>query len=534
MSISLSNPKPVSTRTRHLKYAALLAAISLVVSACGATGDQRPQWGAAGAAGAGSATGDYEPPSGEGLEERFAQLYQQQITWESCGDLECAKVTAPINWDDPNSATFELAISRSRATGGNPLGSLLINPGGPGGSGIEMLQSVVSMGRFTPRLLATYDVVGFDPRGVGQSHPVTCYTGQAKEDYVYTYYDMDTPEGVEQAEQAMRGYAEACAANTGELLEFVDTVSSSRDMDLLRAVLGDEKLNYLGFSYGTALGATYAHGFPQKVGRMVLDGAVDLNQEPGESSLSQMEGFELALRAFIEDCQQAGGCPLKGSVDDGIKQIQDLIAQVRKEPMVSGSGRELNATALIHGIVVPLYSQDNWVALNIALDMTLNQKNPEIFLILADAYFGRTGPGQFESNQSDAFTAVNCLDDGGQDMPQDEIDAFGAKMRELAPTFGWYFSHGKSECEYWAYPGKGGRFAPNAEGANTILVVGTTGDPATPYKHSQSMTKQLGSAVLLTYDGEGHTAYGSSNSCVDDAVDSYLIDGVLPAEGTVC
>ena len=318
------------------------------------------------------------------------------------------------------------------------------------------------------------------------------------------------------------------------MLEHVDTGSAARDMDLLRALLGDEKLTYLGYSYGTQLGGTYAALFPERVGRLVLDGAVDYTLEADELSAGQAEGFERALRAYVTDCMAGARCPLTGSVDDGLKQIRELTERAFTDPLpTQDAGRVLTRTLAFYGIAITLYADESWPVLTQALAMALQRNDGSGLLSLADAYNSRDFDGGFQDNSTEAFTAIGCAD-GRAPADLAHMQAERDKILAVAPTLGESFAWNALVCAGWPTPAKPFTADPSAPGAAPIVVIGTTNDPATPYEWSQSLAKTLESGVLLSWEGEGHTAYGRSNECIAGAVDAYLLDGTVPQDGLVC
>lgn len=459
-----------------------------------------------------------------------AEIYLQPVDWSTCGDLECATLQVPLDWSDPGGDTIDLAINRHAATG-DRIGSLLVNPGGPGGSGIEAMPSLATS--FGDEVVERYDLIGFDPRGVGESTAISCVDDAEMDVLVAADYDYSTDEGVAEAEAAATQLGQDCLDRTGPLLEHVDTVSAAKDMDVIRAVLGDDTLTYVGYSYGTQLGATYAALFPQQVGRLVLDGAVDPTLSSQELSIGQAVGFENALRAYVTDCQTTANCPLTGTVDEGMAQIRALFDQATASPLpTQESGRVLTGALAFSGVALPLYDESSWSYLTQGLRGAL-QGDGSVLLQLADIYYDRQN-GKYVTNSTVAFWGIGCADDRGTtDIAQMRADA--AEIEAAAPTVGSYFGYGGILCGNWPVPEAGGLDTYTAEGAAPIVVIGTTNDPATPYSWSESLTQALGdSATLLTYEGEGHTAYGRSNSCILDTVDAYLVDGTVPAEGTRC
>lgn len=468
-----------------------------------------------------------------GVAKDLYAFYSQSVRWSACdGGFECATVEVPMDYADPSGGRIALAVKRLQATDPSQrIGSLLINPGGPGGSGVSLVESASYI--FTPGVMAAYDVVGFDPRGVGGSTPVECVSAAELDELRAVVYDTTTQEGRDALRADMQRLGTACEEKTGEVLGFVDTVSAARDMDVLRAVLGDSELHYLGFSYGTALGAMYADLFPERVGRLVLDGAVDPALDFAELGYGQAAGFEAALRAYAADCLAGTSCPLTGSVDDAVFQVQRFFELVVGSPLPTSSGRDLTQPLAVSGVLLTLYDNQYWPILSEALRAALEDRDGSQLLYLADLVADREADGTYSSNSTVAFTAINCLDFPVNADPE-FMDAEAARLREISPTFGQFLAYGEIACDVWPVDATGVREPLHAEGAAPILVVGTTGDPATPYAWAEAMADQLESARLLTFDGEGHTAYGRSNACIADAVDGYLLYGKVPAEGLVC
>jgi pimeloyl-ACP methyl ester carboxylesterase len=297
-------------------------------------------------------------------------------------------------------------------------------------------------------------------------------------------------------------------------------------------------LNYLGFSYGTQLGATYAGLFPDRVGRLVLDGAIDVTLSADESSLQQAVGFENALRAYVANCQFGPNCPLHGSVDDGMHQIRQLLDAAIDQPLPTGSSRDLTQTLMFYGIAVTLYDQESWPILTEALDEAINRQSGATLLWLADFYNERNPDGAdplFRSNSTEAFLAVGCLDERGTTDPT-EMAAEAARIEQAAPTMGSFFGYGGLVCENWPAPLVPIEFDQTAPGAAPIMVIGTTGDPATPYAWAQALSNTLESGFLVSYEGEGHTAYSRAKDggCIMNAVDDFLVGGVIPPAGLRC
>ncbi|NYF17583.1 pimeloyl-ACP methyl ester carboxylesterase [Microbacterium sp. AK009] len=472
-------------------------------------------------------------PDTDGVDEELLPFYEQTLLWGDCGDgFECTTVRAPLDWSDPSVGDIQLSVVRHRATGGEAIGSLLTNPGGPGASGVSLIRDSLAFAVGQP-LQQRFDVIGFDPRGVGESTAVRCYDAAQMDAYLFP--DVSAPRGsdawTQEALDRHEGFAQACEANSGGILPHITTENAARDMDLLRAVLGDEQLNYLGYSYGTFLGATYAKLYPERVGRLVLDGAIDPAASGFDVSTTQAIGFESALRAYMTDCLTSDDCPFRGSVDEAMADLGALLASADASPLIAADGRELNADALTTTIVAALYSRDNWTFLTNALSDVL-QGDPEFAFVLADFYYNRQ-EGQYLDNSTEAFRAYNCMDYPADETFEADEEAAQAQLEAEAPTIAPYWA-GPDPCEVWPYPPTGVREAITAEGAAPIVVVGTTNDPATPYEWSVALADQLASGVLVTRVGEGHTGYNKGNACVDSAVESYLVDGVIPEDGLRC
>lgn len=504
----------MSVRPRHRRWlfaTASTAVLGLALSGCSTPAPQDPP--------------DPTQPS-SGLQT----FYEQELSWEACGSIiECATVEVPLNYDEPEGESIELALNRRAAENSDK--NLLVNPGGPGGSGLDMVTSSVPL-MFSNELEREYSIIGFDPRGVGQSTPISCLSDEQRD----AQREMNLRSWVEKDREVLREesekYAQSCLENSGELLGHVDTVSAAKDMDIIRAALGDEKLNYLGYSYGTYLGATYADHFPGTTGRLVLDGALDPKSTASQVDHAQAVGFEGEISAWLEDCLASEDCPFTGSVDDARDQLHEFLEQVEKEPMESSDGRTVPIIDFINGFIVPLYDNSTWPMLTSAMADAM-EGDVDMILMFADLTAERQSDGTYASNASEVFGAINCLD-RPMDAAEARMEAEAQELQRVAPTLGKYLSYGALGCESWPFDATGRPGELNATGAGDILVIGTTGDPATPYQWAEALAKQLEGGRLLTYEGHGHTAYGRSNQCITDAVDGYLIDGTLPEEGTRC
>lgn len=472
-------------------------------------------------------------PTGESVAPDLEPFFSQVLEWERCGDLQCATATAPLDWGDPSAGEIELALVRQTARGGDRIGSLLVNPGGPGGSGYDFIAESIDFA-VGPRLQQRYDIVGFDPRGVGRSTAVSCFDDAQMDGFLFGIPEAERGSDAWLAEvaDASREFGAACAEGTGELLGNVDTVSAARDLDLLRAVLGDDELHYLGYSYGTFLGATYAGLFPERAGRLVLDGAIDPSASNNEVTQAQAVGFEQALRAYLADCLTGTECPFSGSVDAAEDEVARLLASVEQSPIRGSDGRLLGADSLVTAIIYPLYSADGWSYLSDMFESVM-LGDADTALLFADLYYGREADGTYMDNSTEAFRSINCLD-YTYDADVEKMRTAAAELAEAAPIIGPYFGFGDIGCATWPYASESERAAISAEGAPPILVIGTTGDPATPYEWSVALADQLDSGVLVTYEGEGHTAYRKSNACIDSTVETFLVDGRVPEADPRC
>jgi len=460
--------------------------------------------------------------------------FGQDIVWEGCeSGAECAIVLAPLDWDvlEPG-RDVELALSRHRAPG-EAQGSLLVNPGGPGASGFEFVRDSVTR-VVGADLRESFDIVGWDPRGVNASTPVECATTDAELDYFYfgeLEAEPGTPEWDEQLVAESIRFGQECLENTGELLQYVDTLSTVRDLDLLRHLLGDDQLNYLGYSYGTLIGALYIDTFPQNVGRIVLDGPVDPAASQFDLVLNQYRGFEEALIAYVEDCVAQGICPFEGDRDAQLRAVSGLYDRLESDPLRHSDGRLVDNSMLRTAMVTTLYSQDSWTFLT-QLFIEIDRDITNTAIVLVDFYYDRED-GVYQDNSMEAFIAINCLDYPAE-FDQQVIAAQALQLREVAPYTARPRGYGDLVCQNWPFPPRLTKGPVSGEGANPVLVIGTTGDPATPYNWSLSLAEQLGNARHLTLQAEGHLAYNKDSACINDAVEQYFLTGALPDDGLMC
>ncbi|MEU7551071.1 alpha/beta hydrolase [Streptomyces sp. NPDC044571] len=510
----------------------VIAAAGLLLSGCTSGGSGGPP--AAASSSAAGAAPSAEPTA---VPAALRPYYEQKLSWRDCGvpGFQCATMKAPLDYAHPESGQdVDIAVARRKATGpGTRLGSLVVNPGGPGGSGIGYLQAYAGIGYPAP-VRAQYDMVSFDPRGVDRSSPVECLTGPAMD--TYTQVDQTPDDAAERARlvAAFKDFAAGCQSRSKRVLPHVSTVDAARDMDILRAVLGDEKLTYVGASYGTFLGAMYADLFPGRVGRLVLDGAMDPSRPALELNRDQTAGFETAFRSFAKDCVKQPDCPLgKGTPEAVADRLKEFFRKVDARPVPSGdSARPLGESLATTGVIAALYDETAWPQLREALAGAMNGDGSGL-LALADSYYEREPDGRY-ANLMYANAAVNCLDQPPAFKGPEAVDAALPSFEKASPVFGAGLAWASLNCAYWPVKATGTAHPLTAKGAPPIVVVGTLRDPATPYKWAQALAGQLDSGVLLTYDGDGHTAYGRGSDCIDTAINTYLLEGKPPQNGKKC
>jgi pimeloyl-ACP methyl ester carboxylesterase len=461
----------------------------------------------------------------------LASYYSQTLQWSGCGNGDqCAKLTVPLDYVQPSGRTIELHVLKVPAADpGSRLGSLIVNPGGPGEPGA----SYAVQGSFGQPLHDHFDIVGFDPRGAGSSSPVDCLSDADLDRYLSEDPDPTTPAELATFKSEQRAIATGCPRLSGEVAGHVSTVESARDMDILRAALGDARMTYLGASYGTKLGATYAQLFPQRVGRFVLDGALDLSLSTRDQTLQQAAGFQRALEAYAANCVDSDvGCFLGKTVPDVLQTISDLVARITAKPLPAQDGRILTGGNAFAGIGVTLYSRSYWVVLSTALRAALGGDG-SVLLRLSDAYTARNSDGTYANNSMEAFYDISCVDDPSS-IPFSKVPAQFPAFDRASPVFGRLFAWSLTSCR--GFTPRSDQPVPtvHAKGAAPIVVVGTTRDPATPFRWAVAMAHQLDSGVLVRRDGDGHTGYRTGNPCVDNAVESYLVSGIVPKNHTSC
>jgi pimeloyl-ACP methyl ester carboxylesterase len=480
------------------------------------------------------------------------KFYNQALVWGPCqpyassdtgkqlftGDtMQCARVTVPMDYKAPQGTTITLGLLRIKATDpAKRIGSLLMNPGGPGASGMEAAAGMAQTWS-SSALSQRFDLVGFDPRGIGASLPaVRCLSGaQFDQERASDLDDDPSPAGVAKFEQQQKDYANDCVKNTPDgktMLANVGTVDAARDLDILRSVLGDKQLTYLGYSYGTLLGTTYAEQFPSNVRAMILDGAVDPTEDPVAQLVGQGKGFQGAFDQFAIWCAKQSGCAVGNDPANATQVFRSLVDPLLTNPVPVGDGRKLGYDDATTGAIQSLYSQNLWTYLNTGLDQ-LKKGNGDVLMELADNYNGRNGNGTY-SNEQDAFTAIHCVD-GPPVTNQATLLTEAQQYRQAAP----FLDDGRppvaetDSCAFWPVPPTDQPHLPNVPGLAPTLVISTTNDPATPYQSGVNLANALHGS-LLTYQSTQHTAFLQGNACVDKWGANYLMDLTLPPAGARC
>jgi pimeloyl-ACP methyl ester carboxylesterase len=503
------------------------ALLAVLAGGCSGAGHHTGRGGPGSAAGAPAGPAGPPPDTVQGY-------YAQKLRWRPCDHgFQCARLLVPFDYARPAWRRFSLPVIRLPATDPrHRIGSLVVNPGGPGASGVAYAQQARS--QVSAEVRARFDVVGFDPRGVAGSIPaISCLSDQQLDRYLATSDTPSTPAQLARVVAESKLFAHSCQQHSGALLPYVATRNAARDMDVLRAALGDSKLTYLGKSYGTFLGTWYARLFGKRVRALVLDGAVD----PAESGFGlnrvQAQGFEVALRSFTANCLRLASCPLGrgGAVTAAIGRLQALLNRAAVHPLTSQiAGQPANGAMLLGGVAFALYDKAFWKYLREGLAAAF-AGNGTLMVELADALAERSPSGHY-SNLLAAETAVDCIDRPWPRSLAAWRSAAAAAAR-LAPQFGAANMWGSLPCAYWPVrPVRQVRL--RGTGAPPILVVGTTRDPATPFRWAQALARDLASGVLFGWNGDGHTAYMMGSRCVDSAVDRYLISLLPPRNGTIC
>ena len=511
---------------RFRRSTVLVATLAVLASGCGVASRAQDADGGT-APGVGS-----NPPSGPvgpipaGLEK----FYQQQPDWERCGtNQQCATIEVPLDYTKPTGQTIELRARKVLAKDrGGRIGTLFINPGGPGASGQDFAAQAPML--FGSSLLRKFDIIGWDPRGVGESTPVKCLDTAQLDAMIAADGSPDTPAEVADVEKQSKTFAAGCQQRSGELLPHVNTKDAARDIDVLRGIVGDRQLYYMGMSYGTYLGATYAELFPKNVGRLVLDGAVDPAISSQAMGMAQAKGFDKALDAFAEDCAQRS-CKLGSSKNEVLAKVDKLIKDSDAHPLPGDGQRQVTQALVILGLVYPLYLKEFWPRLEDAVVDGL-AGNGSRLLAMADEYTDRK-PSGYSDNANEVQIAVNCSDRPDATSIA-QIQAEVPEFKAASPRFGEFLAWSSASCVYWPVKPTDKPHQIKAAGSKPIMVLGTTRDPATPYEWAVGLAHQLESGILVTRDGDGHTAYLSGNACVKNVVESYLVQGNTPAADIKC
>jgi pimeloyl-ACP methyl ester carboxylesterase len=464
----------------------------------------------------------------------LSDYYNQELAWEDCyEDFQCSILDVPIDYSDLTVGTFEISVLRYLAADQkNRIGSLIINPGGPGSSGVNYAYNAEYI--FSPDITDRYDIVGFDPRGVAESAPIRCFSDSEIDANYAADGKPDNAAELAEAINETKKYAEKCL-DQNEYLTAYGTANAARDMDVLREALGDTKLNYMGKSYGTFMGTLYAQLFPDKIGRVVLDGAVDPSISQYEQILTQAESFDNSLTDFLKECSKNMNCSLPTDVDEARKSIITLLATVAKKPIPqrdSGDDkRELTETLLTLGMAAAFYNnEEGWPKLRTAFrEIKLGYSDE--FIKLADQYSGRLKDGTYRSNEFDSGAIIDCLD-FADDRTVADITNDAKKISQLASVFGPYLGYSGLTCQYLpkTKPVAITSITTNAP----IMIIGTTRDPATPYQWAIGLQKVITNSQLLTLVGDGHTGHNRGSACIDNAVDNFYLKGVLPPKNKRC
>jgi pimeloyl-ACP methyl ester carboxylesterase len=456
---------------------------------------------------------------GEGTTTKPSEAEARSIDWSDCGGgFECGTIALPLDYTKPDGKTIDVAVTRHRAD--NPderIGALFLNPGGPGGSGIELARAFGRAGDIGDR----FDIVGFDPRGVGESSALDCHS------HLLDIYDadpsIDSAADRKATIDASQDFVDECEQKYGDVLPFLGTTDVARDMDEIRKALGDDQLNYLGYSYGTSLGQEYARLFPTRVRSMILDGVVDHAPDGITTAETQAAGFQTALDSYIAHCE-ADGCGFGDQTAGAV--IDEVIAAAEKAPIPApGASRYAGPGVVSLALAQALYAEQLWGQLSSALRDAQDGDGGGL-VDLADMYLS--------GSSLEAYFAVSCLDDTWPTDPNEVIDD-SIQAEKETPVFGGPIVVDYIRCAMW--PAKAKPLEPvpaTTKGLPPILVVSTTNDPATPYENGVAVAEQIPGAVLVTNEGEGHTIVGQGKPCIDDIADAYLVDLKTPNNGTTC
>ena len=537
----------MKTRSIAAAAVAILAVVAIVLTIIGYFGIHRRK----GPVPTQTATASSAPIDVHG--GSIQAFYDQGITWGKCApgtfdsyrgvdssdpsEYQCAFLKAPLDWDNPDGDQISLALAIHRS-GKKDAPALFVNPGGPGGAVVSALPYYAGQG-IGEAVVNAYDIVALDPRGVGDSTPVFCMTDAEKDKYnagsETEGTDADTPQSaIAEVQEDSREFAQGCRDHSGAIFEHIDTVSAARDFDMVRSILGQDKLNLLGYSYGTVLGATYAGLYPAQVGRFVLDGALDPSLSVDEVSSMQMRGLDASLQQWITDCATQASCPMGRTKDEGIANVRSFLESLEASPLPTNDpDRPLTEGLAVTAMIGAMYNTQWWPELTNAYSDATRRNDGTAMLEIADLMNSRNPDGTYADNSTDAINAINNLDYKPAGTDAEWIARADALKSELSilDRYVGYPSAGLS-----AWPTEHAERAPiHATGAAPILVIGTTHDPATPYPMAEALASQLDSGVLITVEGWNHTAYRrGANQCVVRAVEDYLVKGTVPTDGLTC
>lgn len=493
-------------------------------------------------------------------------FYTQTVEWRPCdaqeithplvpapknlSPYECATVQAPLDWDKPDGDTISLSVAIHRS-GHDQAPALFFNLGGPGGPSVRSLSSQVrdSLG---DDIVEKYDIVALDPRGVGASTPVQCLTDHEQDNFnawgVISDADVEKAklqaqqgtelspeEEIAQTQRLFEEFAQGCQRMTGDLSGYLGTRQAAKDFDMVRALLGQEKFNYLGYSYGTFLGATYADLFPSSVGLMVLDAAVDPGMEQAEIAALQLKGFDDSLKHWIDDCQAGPGCPLPGDQREGIARVKQFLERLEKHPLPTADpDRPLTQSLALSGMIGAMYDERYYSILTEGMNQALTQNDGSVLLRFVDILSSRNDDGTYLDNSGQAIIAINALDYVANGNEKDWI-AKTQQLRSELDIVDIVVGYDDAGLSVWPFKGVTERKVLTAEGAGPIVVIGQTHDPATPYVMSQNLSGQLHNSVLVTVEGWSHGAYSkTADPCVIEAVENYFVNGEVPKDGLTC
>ena len=483
-----------------------------------------------------------EPGAGQGPAP--APAAATPVTWGNCSQFlndssdvptaQCTTVSVPVDYNNPVAAQAKLAVIRVPATG-QRIGSLLLNPGGPGGSAVNMVAAMAADLKGSD-ITRNFDLVGFDPRGVGHSTPsLRCRTDAEFDAYRKEPMVDYSPAGVAHIEQIYRQLAQQCVNRMGNaFLANVGTASVARDMDQVRQALGDDQISYLGYSYGTEIGTAYLAGFSDHVRTMVLDGAIDPTVSPVQENVEQMAGFQTAFNDYAADCARSPACPLGTDPAQFTARYHALVDPLVAKPGPTSDPRGLSYADATTGTINALYTPQHWKYLTSGLLGLQRHSDAGDLLLLADDYDDRDKNGHY-ANDQDAFNAIRCVD---APSPKDTPTWVAAdqQIRQAAPflSYGQFTGNAPRDlCALWPVPATSQPHTAPPAPAGKVVVVSTTHDPATPYQSGVSLARQLG-GPLITYDGTQHTAVFNGNQCVDSTVTRYLIAGTPPPPALQC